>query len=121
MKDIEYYMSLNYKMVLIPDQEEGGYAVAFPDLPGCLTCADTLEKALENAEDCRRVWFEAMIEEGQPIPEPNDVDSYSGQFKLRLPKTLHKALADGAKTEGVSMNQYCVYQLTKAMGTSIRN
>ncbi|MBQ1826683.1 MAG: toxin-antitoxin system HicB family antitoxin, partial [Erysipelotrichaceae bacterium] len=36
-----------------------------------------------------------------------------GQFKLRIPKTLHKRLADQAKLEGISMNQYCVYLLSK--------
>ncbi|WP_443723169.1 toxin-antitoxin system HicB family antitoxin, partial [Ruminococcus callidus] len=41
------------------------------------------------------------------------LDDYSGQFKLRIPKSLHHALATHAKEEGISMNQYCVYLLTK--------
>ena len=47
------------------------------------------------------------------IPEPVSLDDYSGQFKLRIPKSLHHALAAHAKEEGISMNQYCVYLLTK--------
>jgi len=38
---------------------------------------------------------------------------YSGQFKLRIPKTLHKELAEKSKKEGISMNQYCLYLLSK--------
>lgn len=34
---------------------------------------------------------------------------YSGDFKLRIPKSLHKQLAEEAKQEGVSMNQLYVY------------
>ena len=34
-------------------------------------------------------------------------------FKLRLPKSLHKSLADQAKCEGISMNQYCLYLLSQ--------
>lgn len=41
------------------------------------------------------------------------IGNYSGQFKLRLPKTLHKTLAEDSKKEGVGMNQYCVYLLAK--------
>lgn len=38
---------------------------------------------------------------------------YSGQFKLRLPKSLHRQLAEHSRREGVSINQYCVYLLAK--------
>ena len=40
-------------------------------------------------------------------------ENYSGQFKLRLPKSLHKQLAEEAKRDGISMNQYCVYLLSQ--------
>ena len=113
MKDINYYMSLPYRLELLPDTEEGGYAAKYPDLPGCITAGDTMMEALENAEDAKRAWIEAQLEDGTPIPEPVNAEQYSGQFKLRLPKTLHKTLAEDSKKEGVSMNQYCVYLLAK--------
>ena len=47
------------------------------------------------------------------VPEPVTEDEYSGQFKLRIPKSLHKSLAEHSKAEGISMNQYCLYLLTK--------
>lgn len=37
MKTLQEYLELPYKMELIPDTEEGGYVVSFPELPGCLT------------------------------------------------------------------------------------
>jgi len=46
------------------------------------------------------------------VKETND---YSGNFKLRMPKSFHKALADAAKKEGVSMNQYCIYLLSREL------
>ena len=61
----------------------------------------------------KREWITAAMEEGIDIPEPVSLDDYSGQFKLRIPKSLHHALATHAKEEGISMNQYCVYLLTK--------
>lgn len=113
MKTIEEYMRLKYRMELIPDADEGGYTVRFPDLPGCLTCADTLEDAVRNADDARRAWFEAAMEDGIDIPEPSDAGDYSGQFKLRIPKSLHRDLAEHSREEGISMNQYCLYLLAK--------
>ena len=116
MKTIDYYMSLPYHMEIIPDMEEGGYTAKFPDLPGCLTCAETIEDLVASAQDAKKTWLIAAIEDGIEIAEPEsdaDLSAYSGQFKLRMPRSLHRTLAVNAKREGTSMNQYCVYLLAK--------
>lgn len=113
MKTLAEYMKLPYIIEIVPDTEECGYVVSYPELPGCMTCADTLEQAIKNAEDAKKEWLIAAIEEGLEIPEPVTLDDYSGQFKLRIPKSLHHSLAVHAKEEGISMNQYCMYLLAK--------
>ena len=112
MKTIDYYLDLPYKLEIVPDKDEGGYAARYPELPGCITVGATLESVVKNADDAKTEWIAAALEEGVAIPEPTSYDDYSGQFKLRLPKSLHKLLADKSKEEGVSMNQYCVYLLS---------
>lgn len=112
MKTIDYYLNLPYKLEIVPDKDEGGYAARYPELPGCITVGATLESVVKNADDAKTEWIAAALEEGVAIPEPTSYDDYSGQFKLRLPKSLHKLLADQSKEEGVSMNQYCVYLLS---------
>lgn len=112
MNRIEKYMKMNYRIELSPD-DEGGYVVSYPELPGCLSVGDTVEEAIKNGEDAKREWFMAMIEEDMVIPEPEKNNDYSGQFKLRLPKSLHRSLVQRAKKEGISMNQYCLYLLSK--------
>lgn len=114
-KTIEYYLSLPYRLEIIPDKEEGGYGARYPELPGCITCGETLDSVACNAEDAKNAWLLAAMEDGIEIPEPakDDASQYSGQFKLRIPKALHKALAEHAKREGISMNQYCMYLLSR--------
>ena len=113
MKTIDEYMKLPYRIELIPDPDEGGFAAAFPDLPGCLSSGETVEAACRNAEDAKREWLTAALEEGIAIPEPDSIEDYSGQFKLRLPRSLHRQLALQSRREGVSMNQYCVFLLSQ--------
>lgn len=113
MNKAEDYMALAYKMEIIEDKDEGGYVVSYPELPGCITCGESISEAIANAEDAKRAWLEAALEEGIAIPKPDDLEEYSGQFKLRIPKSLHKSLAEHSKREGISMNQYCVYLLSK--------
>lgn len=109
MKDLEYYMNLNYKIEIIKDEAESGYVLSIPDLKGCLTCAEKLDQGMIMLEDAKKQWFIAAMESGYEIPEPNVLENYSGQFKLRLPKSLHKELAEKSKQEGISMNQYCLF------------
>ena len=39
--------------------------------------------------DAKKVWLEAALEEGVEIHEPDSLEDYSGQFKLRIPRSLH--------------------------------
>lgn len=113
MKTLSEYMEMPYKMEIIEDKEEGGFVVTYPDLPGCITCGDTIETAVKNALDAKRAWITAALEDGIEIYEPESLASYSGQFKLRIPRSLHRSLAENSQREGISMNQYCVYLLSR--------
>ena len=117
-KDLNYYMGLSYKIEVIEDKEEGGFALHCPELPGCITCAESISKGFEMIEDAKKCWLEACLEDNIPIPEPNDFNNYSGQFKLRMPKSLHKTLAERSRQEGISMNQYCLYLLSSGASTA---
>ncbi|MBP5208299.1 MAG: type II toxin-antitoxin system HicB family antitoxin [Clostridia bacterium] len=115
-KTLDYYLTLPYRLEIVPDTEEGGYGARYPELPGCITSSDTPEGIIANAEDAKKAWIEAALEEGIEIAEPqpnSDLSGYSGQFKLRIPKSLHRSLSVHAKEEGISMNQYCLYLLSK--------
>lgn len=113
MKVLNDYMAMPYRMEIVEDRDEGGFVVSYPDLPGCITCGETIELAVANAVDAKKAWFEAALEEGIEIREPDSLDKYSGQFKLRIPRSLHRRLAEHSQKEGISMNQYCVYLLSR--------
>ena len=108
-------MKLNYKIEVIKDLNGEGYALRCPELRGCITCADTIEEGFKMIEDAKKCWIEACIEDNIQIPEPSNIEDYSGQFKLRLPKSLHKLLAEKSRQEGISMNQYCLYLLSNSV------
>ncbi|MGE5542763.1 MAG: type II toxin-antitoxin system HicB family antitoxin [Bacillota bacterium] len=106
-------------MVVRPS-EEGGYAVQIPELPGCVSQGETLEEALRMIEDAKVIWPETAIEEGLEIPEPaGTIEEYSGKLNIRMPRTLHRTLAERAHEERVSLNQYIVYQLARGVGHTL--
>ncbi len=57
MKTLNEYMAMSYRMEIVEDKDEGGYVVSFPDLPGCLTCGETIESAVDNAMDAKKAYL----------------------------------------------------------------
>lgn len=81
-------MSQVYRVPLVvTPQQEGGYTVTSPVLPGLVTEGDTLEEALSNVEDALRATLELYEEIGRPIPGDlvQDPDAGAIQFDLLLP------------------------------------
>jgi antitoxin HicB len=117
-KPLEEYLALEYPFTVIADPD-GGYVVKFPDLLGCLTQFDQLEDLPAMVEDARRLWIETEYEAGHDIPLPSYPEEYSGKFNLRVPRSLHRSLAEAAEGQGVSLNQYVVALLSRR-GTQAR-
>ena len=47
------------------------------------------------------------------LEEYRNQREYSGRLMLRIPKELHRELAEAAKANGVSLNQYALYKLAR--------
>ena len=58
-------------------------------------------------------WIESEYESGAAIPLPSYPEEHSGRFNVRLPRSLHRELAESAQREGVSLNQYVVMLLSR--------
>lgn len=71
MKTLEEYMSLPYKMEIIPDDSEGGYAACFPDLRGCAAEGNSFEDVIAKVIAAKEEWLKKAISEGREIPEPS--------------------------------------------------
>ncbi|MCL1469098.1 type II toxin-antitoxin system HicB family antitoxin [Argonema antarcticum] len=68
---LEYYLSLKYPMSIYPE-DDGGYTVIIPDLPGCMSQGETFEEALENINEARELWIETVYDSGKKeIPLPS--------------------------------------------------
>lgn len=107
-KTVDEYLRLPYTIEVIYDDSDNapGYFARVVELPGCMTQADTFAELGEMIEDAMRLWIGSSLEDGQPVPEPRPQEEYSGKFVVRLPRSLHRELAEAAQREGVSINQW---------------
>lgn len=108
------YMKLPYNYIIKPMQDESGsyFYASVLELDGCQSTGDTFQEAYDSLMEAMEGWIETKLEHGFDIPEPLDIEKYSGKFVVRLPKSLHARLAIEAKKEGVSLNQYTLYKLS---------
>ncbi len=54
--------TVNEYMKIVEDKDEGGFVASYPDLPGCITCSETIEGAAANAIDAKKAWIEVALE-----------------------------------------------------------
>jgi len=109
---LEYYIKLPYTFVITPE-ESGGFFAKIEELPGCMSQGKTMEEAIRNIEEAKRIWLKAALERKIEIPLPDSMREYSGKFLVRLPVSLHKRIAKLAKKEGVSINQMVLSLLSE--------
>lgn len=112
---IDLHLAMPYTRELIRN-EDGTWFARVVEFTGCMTEASTAEKALANLTEAMAGWIEVHLADGDPIPPPSTTDQYSGKFLMRVPKTLHRELALRAEREGVSLNQFALSALSRALG-----
>jgi predicted RNase H-like HicB family nuclease len=114
-KTAEYYASLPYTIELRNTPDEGWFA-RVRELPGCMSQGETADDAVANIQEAMHLWLEVSLEQGDAIPEPRSEEAYSGKFVVRVPRSLHRDLAETAEREGVSLNQYINTALAQSVG-----
>jgi antitoxin HicB len=117
-KSLDYYLGLPYKVDIYPEEDGSGYTAVIPDLPGCITSADTINELWEMLDEAKALWLEVALAENTFIPDPTPVteEEYSGKFVIRLPQSLHRQLSIRAEKENTSLNQLVVMLLSEGMG-----
>lgn len=59
---------MRYTVVIIPDEEDGGYAAYVPAIPNCFTQAPTEAEALERAADAAQALLASFAAHGEEVP-----------------------------------------------------
>jgi antitoxin HicB len=101
----------NYRIELFHSEEDGGYIAHLLEYPSLSAFGSTEEQAVRELKRATAAWLKALAAEGKEPPKPLAAKDYSGEFRLRLPKDLHRKLAIEAQRNQTSLNTYCVRKL----------
>lgn len=111
-----------YPVEVFWSEEDEGFIAIAPDLPGSSAWGKSESEAIKELHTVIDLRIKAARKAGNPLPVPSNPAGlgYSGKFLLRVPKSLHASLAHAAKAQGVSLNQYVMFLLTKEHATRHR-
>jgi len=60
--------------VILEANENGGYTVSVPILPGCISEGDSKEEALANIKEAIELYIESLEADGEPIPTEEAIE-----------------------------------------------
>lgn len=98
----------------LTEEEGGGYLIEFPEFPGCIADGETPEAAIREGRDALDSYLRTLVKLGRPVKPARE--AYGGQWRQRVPKSLHAALARRAEHEGVSLNMLVTTMLAEGLG-----
>ena len=107
----------SYPFTIRPLSQEdgGGFLIEYPDIPGCMSDGPTAAAAILSGRDALKSALRTLREFGDPIPKPGAFSASSGQWRQRVPKSLHARLVARAAREGVSLNMLVTALLAEGL------
>jgi predicted HicB family RNase H-like nuclease len=107
-----------YSFRVVWSNEDEAFIATCPEFEGVSAYGDTADQALAEAQVALSLMIESYHAEGWELPGAASLSSYSGQFRLRVPRSLHAKLAEAAEADGVSLNTYAVSLRAMGVGAS---
>lgn len=106
-----------YRIVVGWSEEDEAFVARVPTLEGCVAHGRTESAAAKEARAAAELMLSVAREHGDRVPPPDaSAASYSGNIRLRLPRSLHARLDSLAAAEGISLNQLMVALLAEGAG-----
>lgn len=93
-----------YSQYVAWSSEDSQFVAVSPEFGHLIALGDTEEAAVTGLKTAIELVLGSMSEVGESPPGRIEYASHSGQFRVRLPRSLHAQLAMRATIEGVSLN-----------------
>lgn len=106
-------MKNKYSTNVVWNEEDNVFIATCTEFSLLSAYGDTQEEAMAEFQVVLEMAIESYVEDNLELPKPKLSTTHSGQFRIRIPKTLHKNLAETAEQEGVSLNTYAVSLLSE--------
>lgn len=101
----------SYRIEVFYSEEDRGYIARLLEVPSLSAFGTTEEKAVRELKRATKAWLKVLADEGKKPPQAIAGKKFTGEFRLRLPRELHRKLTIEARRNRTSLNTYCVRKL----------
>ncbi|WP_086229322.1 type II toxin-antitoxin system HicB family antitoxin [Campylobacter devanensis] len=103
MKDLKYYLSLPYEIIVLPisQDEGGGYLARYKDFPYIMGDGESEQEAINDAKKAFSFVIETDLKEGKFIKEPSNENE-----KVRVNVVLPRFVLDEIKARNLNRSQF---------------
>jgi antitoxin HicB len=108
-----------YRVLVEFSAEDEAYVARVPAFEGLAAHGATPEKATVEARKAAEGMMVSLQEHKRPMPAPDSAADYSGQLRLRLPRSVHARLSKLAADEDVSLNTLLLAIISEGLGSRI--
>jgi len=78
--------------VIFEKEEEGGYHIFCPVLPGCHTQSETIDEGTRNIREAIQLYIDSLVEDGLPVPPAGERSLVGSLANLQHPSRLRQQL-----------------------------
>lgn len=105
-----------YSIRVFWSDADQAYVATCPELDDITVVCSTRDQAVTDLEEMIDLALASFDEQGWERPQPQTASSYSGQLRLRLPRSLHQRASDRARMEGCSLNSLLLAYVAEGLG-----
>lgn len=106
----------HYSIRVFWSDADQAYVATCPELDDIAVVCATRDQAVADLEEMIGLTLASFDEQGWARPQPQTVSNYSGQLRLRLPRSIHQRAADRARMEGCSLNSLLLAYVAEGLG-----
>jgi len=106
-------MKTKHSIVIQWSEADQVFIAATPEIAGLNAFGDTPEEAVKELNIAKELFLHVMEVHGHSISDPDVSVQLNKHIGIRIPKSLHAALSQEAKKDGISLNSYINYLLSE--------
>lgn len=112
---------MQYSFVVRWSDEDEEFMATCPEFPGLSAFGETPEEALREAQIALDGMIDVYRDKGIALPHPRKEEPYSRQFRVRIPKSLHRQAVEMAEAENISLNSLMIAAIAHFIGNRSGN
>jgi antitoxin HicB len=105
-----------YRVLVEHSAEDDAYVARVPAFEGLAAHGESPEAAAQEARVAAEGMLASLRKRGRRVPEPDSAADFSGQLRLRLPRSVHARLSKLAAAEDVSLNNLLLAIISEGLG-----